>query len=373
MDTVESRIGTPFRMIRWAWALLMLLAVSVPARAEPMADALQALLDGFVREQRLPGAVLSVAGPRLDVTVASGVLDRKSGARVTAQSRFYVASVGKMATAASILQLVDEGRIRLDQPVAEILGPAGSLERLPNWRTVTVEQLLNHTSGIPDYFDSDYEEAALKERRMLVDVERALSLVVGQDSNAKPGTAYEYSNTNFALLGLILERIDHSDLGTVLARRIFAPAGMTNSSVGADPREPGVASAHASRRKPSARDNLIAYGSRLGDGPITTTAGDLSRFLLALLRDKRLVKPASLQRMLTPSRREASYGLGIEISDTDWGPAFGHNGSVTGFNADAWYYAARQTSFVFMTNGEYGTDDTDIITRAATIVFSGSP
>ena len=92
---------------------------------------------------------------------------------------------------------------------------------------------------------------------------------------------------------------------------------MTGSSVGADPSEPGVASAHTSRRTPSAQDNLIAYGSRLGDGPITTTAGDLSRFLLALLRDKRLVKPASLQRMLAPSRREASYGLGIEISDTE--------------------------------------------------------
>jgi D-alanyl-D-alanine carboxypeptidase len=208
---------------------------------------------------------------------------------------------------------------------------------------------------------------------MLVDVERALSLVVDQDASARPGTAYEYSNTNFALLGLILERIDHADLGTVLARRIFAPAGMTSSSVGADPREPGVASAHTSRRTPSAQDNLIAYGSRLGDGPLTTTAGDLGRFLMALLRDKRLVKPATLQRMLTRSRREGSYGLGIEISDTDWGPAFGHNGSVTGFNADAWYYAARQTSFVFLTNGEYGTDDTDIITRAATIVFNGSP
>jgi D-alanyl-D-alanine carboxypeptidase len=354
---------------RRAALLVALGALASPARADPLSDALQRLLDSFLREQRLPGGVLGVVGSHLDVTLAGGVLDRKTGARVTPQSRFYVASTGKMLTATAILQVVDEGRIRLDEAVRDIIVPAGALERLPNWRSVTVEQLLNHTSGMPDYFDSDYEKAAAKDRRMLVDVERALSEVIGEEPNAKPGAEYEYSNTNFALLGLILERIDHSDLGASLARRIFVPAGMSSTTVGADPGEPSVAAGHGSEKGPSARDNLIAYASKLGDGPITTTAGDMGRFLLALLGDKKLLNASTLHRMLTPSRRESGYGLGIELSDTDFGPCYGHSGSVTGLKAEAWYYASRQTAITFLTNGEYQTDDTDIVTRAAEIVF----
>jgi D-alanyl-D-alanine carboxypeptidase len=364
-------------MIRWISALLvptalMLAGLALPARAQPTADALQSLLDDFVRDQRLPGAVLAVAGPNVELTVTSGVLNRRTAAPVTPRSRFYVASVGKMITATAILQLVDEGRIRLDQPVAELVAPAGSLDELANWRSITVEQLLDHSSGLPDYFDDDYEEAALADRRMLVDVERALSLVVGQDATGEPGAAHDYSNTNYALLGLVLERVDQASLGAVLARRIFVPAGMTETGVGADPRAEGVASAHAARRGPSVHANVIAYDSRLGDGPITTTAGDLDRFLAALLRDKRLLRPPTLARMLAPSRRDDEYGLGIQINETDWGTAYGHDGSVTGFKAEAWYYAEHQTSIVFLTNGEYRSDDTDIVSQAATIAFDAS-
>ena len=360
--------------MRWVCALLAfaLLQMHLPARAQPSAEALQTLLDDFVAEQKLPGAVLGVSGPRIDAVVASGVLDRKSGAPVTAESRFYVASTGKMTVATAVLRLVDEGRIRLDQPVSEIIVPAGTLTGLANWSTVTVEQLLNHTSGMPDYFDDAWEEAAMKDPRMLVDVELALALVVGQPPSAAPGAEYDYSNTNYALLGLLLERVDGASLGTVLAKRVFIPAGMSFSSVGADPRAPGVAAAHASRRGPSARENLIAYGAHLGDGPLTTTAGDLGRFLAALLVDKTLLTQPTLHRMLAPSRREEAYGLGIEISETDWGTAYGHNGSVTGFKADAWYYPDHRTSIVFLTNGEYRTDDADIVESAADLVFSGA-
>jgi len=365
-------------MMRFACALLTLVLVTVqmPASAQPQAQlgtaTLQTLLDDFVREQGLPGAVLAVSGPGIDAVVATGVLDRKTGAPVTTTSRFYVASTGKMTVATAVLELVDEGRIRLDQRIAEIIVPAGTLEGLANWSKVTVEQLLNHSSGMPDYFDDAWEEAAAKDPRMLVDVERALVPIAGQPADFAPGTAYAYSNTNFALLGLILERVDGTRLGAVLAKRIFVPAGMTLSSVGADPRAPDVADAHASRRGPQPRENLIAYGAHLGDGPLTTTAGDLVRFLSALLVTKKFLKPETLRRMLEPSSNEEGYGLGIEISDSDYGMSYGHNGSVTGFKADAWYYADHRTSIVFLTNGEYRTDDADIVASAAELLFNGA-
>jgi D-alanyl-D-alanine carboxypeptidase len=363
--------------MRWVCALLMLalMQMPLPVYAQPSVATLQQLLDDFVRDQKLPGAVLAVSGPRIDTVVASGVLDRKTGAPVTSTSRFYVASTGKMTVAAAVLELVDEGRIRLDQRISEIIVPAGTLEGIANWSKVTVEQLLNHSSGMPDYFDDAWEEAAVKDPRMLVDVERALVPIAGQPADFAPGTAYAYSNTNFALLGLILQRVDGGStpatLGAVLAKRIFVPAGMTLSSVGANPKAPDVASGHSTKRGPQALENLIAYGALLGDGPLTTTAGDLVRFLNMLLVTKKFLKPETLNRMLEPSPREEAYGLGIEIAETDYGMAYGHNGSVTGFKADAWYYSQYGTSIVFLTNGEYRTDDADIVASVAELLFDG--
>ena len=162
-----------------AGTLSLVLSLLTPAHAQPDAASLQTLLDSEVRRQRLPGAVLSVRGPEVDLTLVSGVLNRRTGALVTPNSRFYIASTGKMMTAVAVLQLVDEGRIALDQTVASVLVSAGALTRLPNWRSVRVEQLLNHTSGMPDYFDDNYQEAAVKDRRLLVDVEHALSDLTG--------------------------------------------------------------------------------------------------------------------------------------------------------------------------------------------------
>ncbi len=333
------------------------------ARADQVSDALQTLLEGFVRNQRLPGAVLRVTGPGIDASLAVG-------RQATTQTQFYIASTGKMATAAAVLQLVDEGRIRLDQRVSEVITPAGRLARIPNWNNVTIEQLLNHSSGMPDYFSDQFEIAAMKNRRLLVDVESALQSLANEAASGPPGRAYEYSNTNFALLGLILQRMDGGSLEASLSRRVFARAGMASSKVGADPSSQGIASANGGRGAASARANLIAYSSLLGDGPVTATAEDMGRFMVALLRDRRMLEAHTLRRMLAPSRHEAGYGLGIERSNTGWGMAYGHSGRVTGFNSDAWYYADRQTAIVFITNGDYGDDDSaNIVEQVADIVF----
>jgi len=351
------------------FALVLLISFSwtmQPARADRLGDALQTLLDGFVRSQRLPGAVLTVTGPGIDANLASG-------RQTSIVTRFYIASAGKIATAAAVLQLVDEGRIRLDQRVSEILAPAGRLARIPNWNDVSIEQLLNHSSGMPDYFTEQFETDAARDRRLLVDVETALQGLATEPATGAAGRAYEYSNTNFALLGLVLQRMDGGSLEASLSRRVFDRAGMVNSQVGADPSTPSIASAHGRRGPSSARANLIAYASLLGDGPLTTTAEDMGRFMLALFRDGRMLEASTLRRMLAPSRREVEYGLGIERSNTRWGMAYGHSGYVTGFNSDAWYYADRQTAIVFITNGDYRDDDTaNMVEQVANLVFSGA-
>lgn len=340
------------------------------ASGDQLSGSLQNLLNGFARKQKLPGAVLRVVGPRIDTTVCTGVLNRMTRNPITANSRFYIASVGKMIVATAILQLLDEGRVRLDDRVSEIIKPAGALTRLANWNTITIEQLLTHTSGLIDYFTDEYEDAADKNNEMLVNAELAVANTFDKRGMFKPGTKYNYSNTNFVLLGLVIECIDGSHLGTSLQRRIFKSAGMRNSSVGADPAEAGVASGHSTSGTPSTKANLIAYASKLGDGPVTTTADDMTRFMLALFSERRMLQPRTLKQMLAPSLHEAGYGLGIELSGEGDDLAVGHDGSVNGFNAQAWYYASHKTAIVFLTNGDYYREDApDIVSATADIVF----
>ena len=109
---------------------------------------------------------------------------------------------------------------------------------------------------------------------------------------------------------------------------------------------------------------------QLEDHGVVIDHEDMGRFMVALLRDRRMLEAHTLRRMLAPSRHEAGYGLGIERSNTGWGMAYGHSGRVTGFNSDAWYYADRQTAIVFITNGDYGDDDSaNIVEQVADIVF----
>jgi D-alanyl-D-alanine carboxypeptidase len=161
---------------------------------------------------------------------------------------------------------------------------------------------------MPDYFTEQFETDAARDRRLLVDVETALQGLATEPATGAAGRAYEYSNTNFALLGLVLQRMDGCSLEASLSQRVFARAGMTSSKVGADPSSQGIASANGGRGGTSERANLIAYSSLLGDGPVTTTAEDMGRFMVALLRDRCMLEAPTLRRMLAPSRHEAAYG-----------------------------------------------------------------
>ena len=144
-DRVPARIG---RLIGQLLTLALLLGLaSTPAHA---ADHLQRLLDRFIAEEELDGGVLLVSGPDLRRVVVSGIADRRGERPVTEETRFYVASVGKMATAAVVMQQVEEGLLSLDRPVRE-LAPDLPLGKVANANRARLVHLLDHSSGIPDY------------------------------------------------------------------------------------------------------------------------------------------------------------------------------------------------------------------------------
>lgn len=351
-----------------ALAACSIIAAPTVAAAQS-ADAFQRILDRYLEEEGLPGGVLLASAPGRRVVVVSGVADRKTKRPVDADTRFYVASVGKMAVATATLQLAQEGKLSLDAPAASLVGGVPDVGKLANVRKATLEQLLTHTSGIPDYLTDDFYTLYYKTTRPLTPAD-ALPYAYGEDATSKPGKAYEYCNSNYVLLGDIIASADQLPFAEVLKRRVFDRAGMTRSSVGADAGEANLARGYGDPEENGKLRDVSrgAWFSHLGDGPLVTTAGDLERFAFALFRDGKLLRPKTLERMWTATPLEAGYGMGLEISHDRWGDWVGHTGLETGFEAEVRYYPERQAVLVFMTNGNSTSDDS-VLDRAANALF----
>lgn len=328
-------------------------------------DGLQRMLDGFLRKERLDGGILLVSGPGGRQVAVSGIANRRGKEPVRENTRFYIASAGKMATAAAVLQQVEEGRLSLDRPVREIAGTL-PLDRLANANRARLVNLLDHSSGIPDYITDAYAEAEQANPGMARDPASLLAFARGEPATGAVGGQYEYSNSNFVLLGHIAAVADGVPFPQVLERRVLARAGMTATTVGADPRDPTLAHGYTEEGDVSRR----SWPSTTGDGPLVSTAGDLERFLFALFRDGRILGPAMLARMQAPSAREAASGLGLSLWTDRWGRGVGHTGVYDGFEADVRYYPDRQTALVFLTNGNQESDDA-LLDQVAAAVFSG--
>ncbi|PWC33344.1 serine hydrolase domain-containing protein [Azospirillum sp. TSO35-2] len=356
---LPRQFGTIVGRALAATALLAMVALVIPNPAAAGGDRLQRMLDRFLEAEELDGGVLLVSGPTGRRVVVSGVADRRGGTPVTEDTRFYVASVGKMATAVAVLQQVEEGLIALDQPVRELVGDL-PLGRLANANRARLVHLLDHSSGIPDYVTDAYEA----DEQARPDLPRGASLLAyahGEPAAGPVGGQYEYSNSNYVLLGHIAAVRDGAPFPRVLERRVLARAGMGATTVGADPRDRRLAHGYTDEGDVSRR----SWAATTGDGPLVTTAGDLERFIFALFRDGRLLGPSLVARMQVPSEQEAGQGLGLALAKDRWGRSVGHDGRYDGFEADVRYYPGRRTALIVLTNGNQRSDDSVLDAVAA--------
>ncbi len=353
-DMAPARaVGSPMR--GWALAAAVLLGLAllpIPAAAGPAAgsDRLHRLLDRFLADEELDGGILLVSGPDGRRVVVSGIADRRGKRPVTEDTRFYVASVGKMATAVAVLQQVEEGLAALDQPVRALAGDL-PLGRLANAGRARLVNLLDHSSGIPDYLTDAYAEDEAADR--LPRGGALLAYAHGEPATGPVGGHYAYSNSNYVLLGHIASVRDGAPFAQVLQRRVLERAGMAATSVGADPRDRSLAHGYDGEGDVSRR----SWAATTGDGPLVATAGDLERFVFALFRDGRLLGPAMVRRLQAPSENEEGQGLGVALWTDRWGRGVGHDGHYDGFEADVRYYPGRRTALIFLTNGNQQSDD----------------
>jgi D-alanyl-D-alanine carboxypeptidase len=348
----RSSRGTVRTLVK-AGVIAALLSHGHASLAADLRGALQDVVSTF----NLPGAVLLVSSPEGREIAVSGVENLVTRTPVTEKTRFHVASVGKVLTAIATLQLIDDHKLSLDDPILPYV-EVPEANRLAHIEAATIRRLLSHTSGLPDCLRNG--SFSVPQHPSIVwtadDVMR-----YAQCRPANTPETYVYSNTNYILLGYAIERIEGESLGKIFSRRIFTPLGMNDSTVGASPAEPHLAHGYRPADRSGVRKDasLLALSSKLGDAPLTTTAPDLERVFAALFRPGGpLLSAEMLKTMKTEwgHDEDEAYGLGLEIIDTDYGPRYGHSGRFAGYCAEAWYYADKDKIVVLVANGDEHTD-----------------
>ena len=269
----------------------------------------------------------------------SGLADVSTGRPMDPTDRFRVGSVTKTFVATVALQLVREHKLSLEDTVEHWLPGI-----LPYANQVTVRNLLNHTSGVPEYIVAPLLEIYFGNRFRSWKPSEVVVVVAGQPQLFPAGTRVSYSNTDYVLIGMIIEKATRNDLGSELKRRIFRPLQLKDTSFpGNDPVIPapfarGYSLARDDRLRPIEGQlfdfTLINPSPAWAAGGIISSVTDLARFFHALLGG-RLLPPALLAEMKATrpgATPDARYGLGLVEISTPCGPLLGHDGGFPGFS-----------------------------------------
>jgi D-alanyl-D-alanine carboxypeptidase len=336
-----------------------LIAGPVTAAGASPPDTPQKQLDGVVSA----GAVGALAEVRDGHGVwrgTSGVAALGTRRPVPVDGRFRAGSVTKSFLATVVLQLAVEHRLRLSDPVEAWLPGV-----VPDGDRITVRELLNHTSGLydvvatlpmppsPEFFANRWRTWTATEM-----IRRAL---VHPPTVEPPGSTFAYSNTDYLVLGQIVEKATGRSYAQEIERRIIRPLRLTGTTLpGTSPRIPGP---HPHGYVPAGPTQLVDYTamnpSVFGSaGELISTTADLNRFYAALLGGRLLPRPL-LDDMLTPGTRGGDYGLGLFVRTTTCGVRlYGHDGDALAYQA--WSYSTRdghrQVTLAFTPNFHGDTD-----------------
>ena len=340
---------------------------SAPPTGSPsavLALRLQVALDRIRVRLAIPGISATVLLPDgTSWTGASGLADVAAGTKVTPDTAFAYASVSKTFTSALILQLIDEGKLHLTDAAADLLPPI----RLAIDRRITVGMLLNHTSGLADFFLNPKIDGPLQARPADAwTVDRTLGYVGRRLS--PPGVAWHYSNTNYLLLGLIAERTTGQTLGEAIRTRLLDPTGLAATWFQAD-ETARTALAHGYRfvgTKRTAKPIDLDDGSGIapfrsvvtaagGAGSIAGTSDDLARWARALYSGK-VLGPRATAMLLSGFRKTTSYlpgvvyGYGVQAVTIVGHASLGHSGRLLGFRSAVRHFPIDGLTIAVLTN-----------------------
>jgi D-alanyl-D-alanine carboxypeptidase len=328
-----------------------------------LGDRLQAKFEELHQGGSFPGGTAGVAFADARVRgFAVGVSDRTAKTPMKVTDRLLLGSVGKTYVSAVALQLVHEGRIGLDDPIAKYLKGEPWLARIAHAGRITVRQLMTHTSWLVRYELNPKFTADLTANpdKVWTPQER-LAYLFDLPPPFAPGEGWEYSDTNYIVLGMIIERAGAAPYYEQLRKRILEKHGLKDS-VPADSRTvPGLVQGYAGPNNPFGGSDEMIKDGRFAVNPqfewtgggLAVTSTDLARWAKMLYQGL-VIDPSLMDDLLdgVPAKLgpETKYGLGVIIRPTPFGVTYGHSGFMPGYQTDVMYFAEMNTAIAVQVN-----------------------
>ena len=344
-------------------AALLTLTFAIPAAAQQPAPAgslpsnaalvtrLDSIATDFLKESPAPGMTIAVVSKGNTLLLKGyGERDREKHLAADASTVYRIASITKQFTAAAVLGLVERGRVALEAPITTYL------PEYPQWSSVTVRQLLNHTSGIPSYTSTPAWRARrgedLTPAQLVAFVEKA-------PADFPPGSEWRYNNTGYILLGMLLERVTKQPYAALLGKQFFEPLGMRTAAY--CPSKPTDA-AYAVGYQPDAAGtwrlaDYLSMTHPYAAGGLCMSVPDYLKWHSAL-HAGRIVGARSLALMAGPETLTAGekkgtktgYGMGLATGAVGSHPTIQHGGSINGFSTQQYWFPSDSLSVVAFIN-----------------------
>lgn len=327
--------------------------------------ALQLKLDAAHRLDKFPGAQVGFAffsgqtsaglPQYFSGSVASGVADLKTNAPLKTTDRLLVASIGKTFVAALALLLTEEGKLNLNEKIEKWLGDESWFTKLPNAKDITLRMLLNHSSGMVNHVDLEsFEKQLLKSGGRNIKYDELISYVLNKKPLFPAGSNYSYADTNYILVGMIIEKVSGKTLYESITERFLKPYKLERTIPSDSSTLPEMANGYF-ENKPMIVDGKFTINPQWewAGGGFASTAEDLARWG-GLLYSGGVLSPASMDEMFksTTVGEGAGYGLGVMISRSKWGRSYGHDGESPGYLSDLRYYTKYKLAIAVMVNSD---------------------
>ncbi|MEX5234842.1 serine hydrolase domain-containing protein [Kocuria arenosa] len=328
--------------------------------SEPLPEELATTLDAAARasfgQASAPGAVVGVSSPEGTWTAAYGVADPATGEPMEVGVHTRIGSVTKPFTATLVLQLAEEGQLSLEDPIADYV------QGIPNGEQITLRQLADMTSGVASYTRSTaFTDRFFADPETAFTPEELVAVGVSESPLFAPGQQFDYSNTNYILLGLVIEQVTGQPVGEVLEEQIFDPLGLEEttwpgtSTEMPDPYAQGF-TLQGDTATPEAPANATHWNPSWGStaGALISDVEDLLVYGRAMGTGHGLLEPEAQRERLTSFQPpEGGYGLGFGCID-GW---VGHTGTQPGYNTTVYYDTITDTTVVVQATSDIASGD----------------
>lgn len=331
---------------------------------------LQEKLNEWHLAGKFPGATLGVVlADGESFGLAVGHSDRGKKTPMRFYDRMLAGSTGKTFAAATAFQLVSEGKLSLDDKVEKYLGSEPWFDRLPNSHQITIRQLMNHTSGLVRYeFKKEFTDLLTADPMKVWTPEERLAYLFDEKPPFEAGKGWDYSDTNYIVLGMIIERVTRKPFYDEARRRLIRPLKLSNTIAQEGPVMKGVIQGYAGEGNPfGGKDAMIENGRFVVNPQLEWTGGgwastslDLARWAKMYFEGKAFsstLLPQVLDGVPAPMLgKDAKYGLCVIIRNTAAGISYGHSGFFPGYLTDMMYFPDGKFAVSVQVNTSVGRD-----------------